>query len=109
MNPDSDDVIANHALHLAMEWGEAWLTPVQSRLSRAYPNLTTSELDDYDRVARDAMHHGHGLVRSLVEELGPYSPLVHSRWRDAFLAYAPWVTQENLARLFSQGMYYSMK
>jgi hypothetical protein len=36
-----NDDILNAGLHLAMEWGEDWLTPIQERLGSSYPSQGT--------------------------------------------------------------------
>jgi hypothetical protein len=55
--------ILNCGLHLAMEWGENWLRPIQQRLAKRFPQLTQSELYHYDSECRAAMEFGFSLLR----------------------------------------------
>lgn len=102
-----DDALRNHALHLAQEWGEHWLEPIQTRLGTAYPDLTPPELDHYNALAQEAMKAGYDLVYSMAKAYG--ATLDPQRWQVAYTARFPWVNQENLARLFSIGRYYAWK
>lgn len=99
--------LLNDGLHLAMEWGPDWLMPIQERLAKKYPRLSEIELDEINAICQAAMSFGHGTVYDLVREHGrdialqQFEPIVKSRY--------PWVDAGNMSRLFSQGMYYSMK
>jgi hypothetical protein len=115
MNED----ILNHGLNLAMEWGKDWLQPIQSRLAKGYPKLTAKELDDYNKVCQEAMKAGHQLVDSLLSEQWKQnswktledvdSRILKPLFRKSMNTQYPWVSEENLGRLFSQGMYYALK
>ena len=106
LNPHRDGLL-NDGLHLAMEWGSDWLKPIQERLTKKYPRLSTIELDEINTVCQAAMSFGHATVYDLVKEHGrdvslqQFEPIMKSRY--------PWVGAGNMSRLFSQGMYYSMK
>lgn len=101
------DGLLNDGLHLAMEWGSDWLQPIQERLAKKYPRLSKIELDEINATCQAAMSFGHGTVCDLVKEHGrdiapqQFEPIMKSRY--------PWVDAGNMSRLFSQGMYYSMK
>ena len=98
MNP----TLANTALHLAMEWGPDWLKPTQSRLKALHPELSDAELDEYDAIARAVMKLGFDYVYASPEcERQAVAAIVRGRF--------PWVSDQNIARLHSQGVYYAMK
>jgi len=42
--------------------GNEWLQPIQERLSKLYPELTTEELNNYNEICQEAMEHGHRLA-----------------------------------------------
>ena len=90
-----------------MAFGENWLSPIQGRLSAKFPQLTPDALDAYDRVCRAAMTFGHEQVIKVQEAKGKAEQF--RLIRDAVLERHPWVTGENLDRLFSQGCYYAWK
>jgi hypothetical protein len=101
--------ILNTGLDMAMEWGEHWLQPIQERLHKHYPHLSQTELDQYNEQCQAAMKYGHREVPICWQEsAGKESAaqkLFDKRMRDHY----PWVTSDNIGRLFSQGCYYAWK
>lgn len=102
-----------------MEWGEHWLAPINDRLAAARPELTADAVDSYDSVCRAVMRAGHDATADALD-----SAWTAHGWRglddivtdDVYPAFAatmqeiaPWVSDDNLGRLFSQGMYYAVK
>lgn len=97
-----DPILANDALHLAMEWGKDWLKPTQERMRTLHPALTDAQLDACDALAQEAMRYGHRLVYD--------SPnCERTSFAVALRAKYAWVSDANLTRLHSQGQYYAMK
>ena len=45
----------NAGLELAMEFGQDWLKPIQSRLALEHPQLSAAEPDEADALCRRAM------------------------------------------------------
>lgn len=103
------DDILNVGLDLAMEFGENWLMPIQSRLRLRYPALTSQEADAYDAACRTAMNAGNRITAEVVRELGGFHERAYGMFRPRLLADYPWVSEENAGALFSQGCYYVMK
>jgi hypothetical protein len=101
--------ILNIGLDLAMELGEQWLQPIQTRLAARFPSLSGAALDDYDSVCREAMRFGHKQVVLTIRRRNHDLQAHFERFRAAVLVKYPWITRKNLGRLFSQGCYYSMK
>lgn len=99
--------ILNTGLSLALDWGADWLTPIQPRLAERFLTLTPEELDEINATCQQAMRAGHAWVASLAKKDG--LNVRYSEWETEFLQHYPWVNQENLGRLFSQGMYYNLK
>ena len=103
----SREAILNKGLHLAMEWGEHWLKPIQARLGSKYPTLAPAELDELNALCQAAMRFGHSTVYDMASVSGKdtkyedFEPVMTQRY--------PWVDSRNLSRLFSQGMYYAWK
>lgn len=97
-----DTTIANKALDLAMAWGADWLQPTQPRLKVLFPALSEAQLNEYDTVARAAMNLGFKhLYGSPNCEREQCATVVRAQF--------PWVSDENVARIHSQGMYYANK
>jgi hypothetical protein len=104
----SDEQLLNYALDLAQEWGPEWMKPAQNRLKKAYPRMSTVELNRLNDMAKEAMDKGHGLVYSMAESKGRKN-VDKAEWRKEYTVLYPWVDEKNLKHLFSTGMYYAMK
>jgi hypothetical protein len=104
-----DADILNAGLDLAMAWGQHWLQPIQGRLAQAFPALDTAQLDAYDRACREAMRFGHGQVPVRWAEAAGDEAAAERAFAAAMRARYPWVSADNLGRLFSQGCYYAWK
>ena len=90
-----------------MEFGENWLQPIQSRLTKLYPELTEDELNYYNKTCREAMDIGHALVYDLVQKFGKEDS--SKKFTSDFMATYPWINKKNLDHLYSQGRYYAWK
>ena len=97
-----DATIVNEALHLAMEWGADWLKPTQPRLKILFPALGEEQLSEYDAAARAAMTFGTRYVYD-------HPDCTREQCAAAVRTRFPWVSDENLSRLYSQGVYYARK
>jgi hypothetical protein len=105
--PSGVEAILNDGLYLAMEWGKHWLQPIQERLARKHPHLSPVKLDEVNATCQEAMRFGHSTVYDLVERHG--RDVGFERFEPIMRAKYAWVSDSNLSRLYSQGMYYSMK
>lgn len=106
MNKD----ILNEGLHLAMAWGEDWLKPIQPRLAKLHPELSAGELEQYNTICQEAMQFGCEAAKqfaaiALAEENAQNLERFSSQIRQHY----PWANNDNLSRLFSQGIYYALK
>jgi hypothetical protein len=98
------NALENEVLALALEWGKNWLQPTQGRLRQRHPEISQARADDLDRRCRKAMEDCFAIVAKVVEGRGDQ---VQARGR--ILAAFPWINEDNLASLCSQGYYYSIK
>jgi hypothetical protein len=96
--------LENEVLALALEWGKNWLSPTQSRLRQTHPEISQARADELDRRCREAMEACFAIVAKTVEEHAD-QPQASGRILEAY----PWIDNENLATLCSQGYYYAMK
>lgn len=104
-----DAHILNVGLDLAMEFGENWLRPIQQRLAVAFETLTPAELDAYDSICREVMAFCEQQVRARWKEAAGNEAEARRLFKIAVLDRHPWVADEHLSRLFSQGRYYAWK
>ena len=104
-----DTAVLNKGLAFAMEFGANWLKPIQERLAKLYPQLSQPELDEYERICREAMTFGHTQLVSCWRDAGANQMEALLYLRRDVLARFPWVSDINLDRLFSQGCYYAHK
>lgn len=104
-----DERILNAGLHLAMEFGENWLCPIQERLAGKFPELSRDGLNKYERMCREVMTFGHEQVPARWREARGNEAEALRLFKMAMRDRYPWVTDENLSHLFSQGCYYAWK
>ncbi len=103
----SRETLLNDGLELAMNWGENWLAPIQERLRLQHPRLSAAELDELNEACQAAMKFGHETAYELVQTQGAdadalgFGSTVRGRY--------PWISEENLVRLFRQSLYYVWK
>lgn len=111
---EPDAAILNDGLHLAIESGEHWLTPIHARLADRHPGLTAAELDRYDAACRAAMNFGHHATDVCLTKVSKRhgwqdlddieTALVFSAFGEHVHRRHPWISTENMGRLFAQGM-----
>lgn len=65
LGPGNEVAVLNYGLHLAQEWGEYWMQPIQARLRKAYPGLEQDELDRLNSVAQNSMRFAYDLVYTM--------------------------------------------
>ncbi len=105
--PTMREIVLNDGLDLAMAFGTNWLMPIQARLAKKHPLLSESELDEYNKICQEAMKFGHQKSSKVFGVKDPKTRM--SNFWEQYNNKYPWVNEENVLRLYSQGMYYSMK
>jgi hypothetical protein len=105
----TDPEILNVGLDLAMEWGPNWLAAIQPRLAERHPALSAEELDAYEAACRTAMNWGHAQVPEHWHAAGGDQDNAFRRFEGAVRERYHWISEKNLAHLFSQGSYYAWK
>lgn len=99
--------LLNEGLALAMAWGQDWLMPIQTRLRQRHPALSEQELDEINAFCQTAMKFGH--AEALNQAPDQPDDAKKAAFSIAVKARYPWINDENLSQLYSQGMYYAMK
>lgn len=101
--------ILNTGLKMAMEFGENWLMPIQQRLQAEYSELGQGELNEYNKQCRSAMMLGHKELPLCWREAKADEKVAFVLFSDRIHLEYPWVSDDNLASLFSQSCYYAWK
>ena len=106
--------ILNVGIALAMEFGENWGKDIQDRLKALFPHLTQGELDDHNKVCRQAMRQGQDSLQARLDQLLKNNEKISETdlkqvWMESLLKACPWIDEENLTHLFAQSMYYASK
>ena len=107
VDKEGDEALFNYALHLAQEWGNDWMSPIQDRLKNGFPHLNSKELDALNSLAQDAMKYGYDLVHELSERSDGDD--FKDEWRTKYLSKYGWVDEKNLRDLFATGRHYLMR
>jgi hypothetical protein len=103
----SRDELLNEGLDLAMNWEEDWLAPINRRLGERHPQVSKGELEELNVTCRHALTFALETAHTMLHG-GPERP-IQEAFDLAIKARYPWVTQENLARMLNQGLYYAAK
>ncbi len=101
--PFSDELL-NVALELVTEWGENFGSPIDERITRIYPGLSTGEIAEITKVSRAAESFIYGLGElELAGEITEQEivPMAKERY--------PWLRASNAARLKNIAMFYARK
>ncbi|GEM_PF-5709678 len=94
-------------LRLALSFGEDWLQPIQGRLAVLFPQLSVAQLETISEVCQEVKQFSESWLQ---KEAGKHSEEVYAQaWRAAMMTYFPWLSEQELGHLFSQGVYYARK
>ncbi len=98
------DELLNAVLDLVTEWGENYGKPINERILTKYPGLSSTEIDDLTKLAREAEHYIYKLAEMELEgDLGEMDIIPEARKRLA------WLDSSNAGRLKNIGMFYARK
>ena len=104
---DGEDALFNFALHLAQEWGNNWMRPIQQRLGKAYPQLENDELDRLNNLAQNAMNYCYNTAFEMYERTK--GDISREDWNKVCLSKYPWIDDKNLKSLLATGRYYAFR
>ena len=94
--------IQNEALQLSLEWGENFMAPIQTRLRKSFPELTPDQADELEKSSRKIQSFAFALYEELYVERMTRAE-VEAKIKAAYA----FLDEDNMARLYSQGMYYA--
>lgn len=101
--------VLNAGLMLAMEFGENWLQPIQSRLGAEFPELSSRDLERYNSTCREAMDFGHAQFGEAVRVDSTGGATAKAAFAELVRRRYSWVDDQSMARLWSQACYYAWK
>lgn len=99
---------------MAMEFGENWLQPVNSRLKDKFGFLSDEEITLYSSICKDALDDSSSFIIGRLTEIADECETIKdSEFKEEFERYFlqkfNWVNKSNIKRAYSQGMYYSWR
>ena len=103
----SREELLREGLALAMDWGDDWLSPINTRLHERHRYLGADELAIINDECQAAMRWGHEIMHDQLRDgarsvdAEGFAHLIHERH--------PWVDEETMARLLKQSIYYAAK
>ena len=108
------DDISNLSVDLALAWGQDWLKPIQSRLAAKVDSLSSSDLDEYNDLSQEVLKVGFGFISTTLEDVcDRRATIKETDLKSALInemsSKFPWLSNDNLKRILSQGLYYSWK
>lgn len=99
-----NDALKNQALNLSLEWGENWQSPVGPRLLKLHPELSELQLAELEKLCRDIQKFAFDLYEKLYGQ-----DFSRDNANNHLLAQFAFLDDENLVRLYNQGMYYAWR
>ena len=104
---DGQEALLNYALHLAQEWGNEWMQPIQQRLAKSFPNLSVVELNQLNDLAQSTMRYCYNVAYELYEKTEGGD--IGKEWKADCLSKYAWIDDKNLNDLLSTGRHYAMR
>jgi hypothetical protein len=103
--PSAAPDLLDLALQLSLEWGPAWLQPIQGRLRARRPDVRAAQADELDVFARSTRDWAHRLIARTVRDGVPSEQVARQTIADAL----PWMGPSTFKLLWTQGVYYAMR
>jgi hypothetical protein len=110
----SEELILNHGYKLALEFGKDWLQPDNERLRKKYPNLSNKDLVKINAHVERLRSEASEFIYQRLEELTNDRKKISEKdlkieLNDWMINNHPWVSNENVKRTLTQGIYFAWK
>jgi hypothetical protein len=110
----TQEEILNLSVVIALEWGQNWNLPIQARLTKKLPSLTTTELDELNGKSRQVLSTGFEILRTTLEKLTDKGETIKEKdlktvFKKELTGLYPWISQDNIKSIYNQGRYYIWK
>lgn len=102
-----DPAISNSALKISLTWGPERSTPVATRIAAAHPHLSPADISALEKQSSQVESAAWGSVVEHMKAHGNNDPAARETWRKPLLAKWPWLNEDNLSSLWTQGCYYA--
>ena len=98
------DELLNFALDLSLEWGKNWMSPINSRVRAAHPELSEQDAETLNNWCVEAREFAFAEVEKWYPlEVEDKSERALETTRQKY----PQIDEHNLSHLYNQGMYYA--
>lgn len=102
--------ILNIALYMSMEFGANWLKPINERLNKNYPEISSENLEKINSICKEVNKFANDYVYKSGTVINKEISFVDFNiFKDIILLKYNWISESNLSRLYSQSCYYAMK
>ncbi|MEH0154115.1 hypothetical protein V6R21_08185 [Limibacter armeniacum] len=111
---DSREDILNKGYKMSLEFGGNWLKPINERLGKKYPKLSSNELDEFSAICERLRAEAINFINKYLEAKAEGNQqIVEKELQIAFtnwaLEYYPWLSKSNIKGTVSQGLYFAWK
>ncbi|MBB5460179.1 hypothetical protein [Paraburkholderia sp. Cpub6] len=103
---EAKTILLNSALDLALDF-DNWLSSIRERLKASQPSLDKQQLEMLNQVCTEAVRFGQETALHLCATTD--LPSVQGRFDELFVERYPWVSQENLERIYRHCIYLATK
>ena len=102
--------VKNRALSLSMEFGKFWLMDIQERLSKEFPRLSPANLNSLNKTCKGINKLAQDFIRNNpVKKENEINFMPFERFQKYLVKNHPWISHENVTKLYSQSCYYARK
>ena len=102
--------ILNIALDMSMEFGENWLKPINDRLHKKYPEISSEDLEAINSICKEVNKFANDYVYKSGSVINKEISFVDfKKFKVDILLKYIWISESNLSHLYSQSYYYAMK
>lgn len=110
----TQEEVLNLSVVIALEWGQNWNQPIQTRLNKKFPSLTTNELEELNGKSKEVLTTGFEILRTTLEKLTDTGETIKEKdlkanFEKELTGLYPWISHDNIISIYNQGRYYSWK
>jgi hypothetical protein len=102
-----EPAICNAALKISLQWGPERKIPFATRLGEIHPNLTAAEAEALEKESHEIESAAWSSVVQHMKTNGMNDRLARAAWTKPLIARWPWLNQDNLSMLWTQGCYFA--
>lgn len=96
--------ILNEAVRLSLEWGKDWQASIVARIVEIHPHLTEAQADELDALCREVQSFCFALYEDVY-----FEKTTRAKAEFEIKTKYTFLDNENVTRLYNQGMYYAWR